>query len=357
MKLDELIRDPIFQLNLLLWMARDQPADTARVTPLFYRWGYRFLMVEAPLPLPPSLVAAVQKTDMEISLAPEPEMILGNPTNHRAVYLEAKKDSFATQSSTSKQARGHLLAAGPAFREVVTPYEIARLCYVLPEERRALMETCLAELKAELVAHKLSPADTSVHGLEKIPGGVSYGWDDEFAAYVGVETERRVLVLRTEGDDTDPSPLLLVYSAEDYSGGAGPNYAREAMLKQAWAWLLCEVQVSDTGAPLALKTDALLTHTTDGIFNFLGKTRQKNLCRLVRERLFVPIRNQWNKPEQARDDIAVALNGQVLSITLRDDLAKAAFADWLEDAKKMRPDYSSLTTEEPMAFDFDREIP
>jgi len=130
----------------------------------------------------------------------------------------------------------------------------------------------------------------------------------------GPSAERRSVVLGTEGDDTDPSPLLLVYSAEDYAGGAGPDYAREAMLKQAWAWLLCEVQVADPGSPLALKIDALLTHTTDGIFNFLGRTRQKNLCRLVRERLFAPIREYWNKGEHKRDDIEVALNGQVLSI-------------------------------------------
>lgn len=357
MKLDELIRDPIFQLNLLLWMARDQPADAARVTPLFYRWGYRFLMVEAPLPLPPPLVAAAQQSGLDIALEPEPEMILGNPANVRALYLEAKRESFSAQSSTSRQARGHLLAAGPAFRTVLTPYQVARLCYVLPEGRRALMEACLSDLKAELAAHALPPADTSVHGLEAAPGGISYVWDDDFAGYVNAGADRHSLVLHAEGDDTDPSPLLLVYSDQDYAGGAGPNYAREAMLKQAWAWLLCEVQVSEAGAPLTFKTDALLTHTTDGIFNFLGKARQKNLCRLARERLFVPIRDHWNKAEQKRDDIVVALNGQVLSISLRDDLAKETFTDWLEDAKKMRPDYTSLPAEEPLSFDFDREVP
>jgi len=196
MKLDELIRDPIFQLNLLLWMARDQPVDAARVTPLFYRWGYRFLMVEAPLPLPPLLVSVVLKSGLEISLEPEPEMVLGNPSNHRALYLEAKRESFSSQSSTAKQARGHLLAAGAAFRDIVTPYEVARLCYVLPEERRTLMEACLAELKSGLAAHALGPADTSIHGLvAELGNGVTYVWDDDFAAYVGAAAERRSVVL------------------------------------------------------------------------------------------------------------------------------------------------------------------
>ncbi len=355
MKLDALIRDPIFQLNLLLWMARDQPESEPRVTPLFHRWGYRFLMVEAPLPLPPLLVQAAQRTGLEISFSPEPEMVLGNPSSHRALYLEAKKESFSARSGTAKQARGHLLAAGAAFREIVTPYQVTRLCYVLPEERRALMEACLDELKAELATHMLGPADTAVHGLVVEPDGVAYVWNDAFAAYVGTE-ERRARVLRTEGDDTDPSPLLLVYSAEDYAGETTPDYAREAMLKQAWAWLLCEVQVAEPGAPLALKTDALLTRTTDGIFNYLGKERQRNLCRLVRDRLFAPIRDHWNKGEHKRDDIEVALNGSVLSISLRDDLAKTNFTDWLEDSKKLRPDFSALSKEEPLAFDFDREI-
>jgi len=356
MKLDALIRDPIFQLNLLLWMALDQPDQVARVKPLFYRWGYRFLMVEAPLPLPPSLVQVAEKSGLDISLAPEPEMVLGNPANHRALYLEAKKESFSAGSSTARQARGHLLAAGPAFRDIVSPYHGARLCYVLPEDRRSLMEACLAELKAELTAHALGAADTSLHGLAAGPQGVDYIWDDAFAAYVGADS-RREQVLPTAGEETDPTPLLLVYSAEDYAGGATPDYAREAMLKQVWAWLLCEVQVAETGVPLAFKTDTLLTLTTGGIFNFLGKERQRNLCRLVKEQLFKPISAHWNEAETKRDDIEVALNGGVLSINLRDELAKAHFTDWLEDGKKLRPDFSALPKEEPLAFDFDREVP
>ena len=347
MKLDALIRDPIFQLNILLWMARDQPENAARVRPLFHRWGYRFLMVETPMPLPPALVAAVESSGLSVSLNPEPEMILGHAERKDALYLEAKKESFSPASTTAKQARGHLLAAGAAFKDIVTPYESALLCYVLPEERRNLMDSCLAELKRELSAHRLGAAETTVHGLEAGAAGISYVWADEFAALVGADT-RRALVLPTEGDETDPSPLLLVYSAEDYAGGDRPDYAREAMLKQVWAQLLCEVQVGEVGtdAALAVKADTLLTRTTDGVFNFLGRERQKSLCRLVTERFFAPIRDHWKKTESEHDDLRVTLNGSVLTVTLRDELAKSNFTDWLEDTRKVRLDFSPLGREE-----------
>lgn len=357
MKLDTLIRDPIFQLNLLLWMARDQPEDAARVTPLFYRWGYRFVMVESPVPLPQEIVVAIKNAGLDSAVNPEPEMILGHTVRQDALYLEAKKESFSVKSTTARQARGHLLAAGDVFKSIVTPYQTARLCYVLPEDRRSLMETCLSSLIDELKSQRLNPARTSVHGLEVSDAGVIYRWDDDFSALVGAGTKHE-LILQSEGDETDPSPLLLVYSAEDYDGGTRPDYAREAMLKQVWAHLLCMVQVSEAGVPLAVKADAILTFTTDGIFNYLGQARQKSLCRLVSERLFAPIRDHWDKADNRRDDIQVALNGSVLTITLKDShKAKINFTDWLEEEKKVRPDYSALSKVEPLAFDFDKQIP
>ena len=352
MKLDELIRDPIFQLNLLLWMARDQPEAAARVQPLFHRWGYHFLMVETPVPLPPALVSAITASGLAITVNPEPEMILGHATRRDALYLEAKRESFSSESSTAKQARGHLLAAGAAFKEVVTPYERALLCYVLPEERRTLMETCLTELRQQLDAHQLGAAEATVFGLEATSAGVNFIWAGEFAAWVGSDA-RRALILKTEGEDTDPSPLLLVYTAEDYSGER-PDYAREAVLKQLWAQLLCEIHLGEVGAELVLsvKADVLLTKTTDGIFNYLGRERQKSLCRLVTERLFQPIREHWRPSEAERDDLRVALNGSVLTVTLRDELAKRTFTDWLEDTKKVRLDFTSLPREEQTGFGF-----
>lgn len=42
MKAEDLIHDPVFQLNLLVWAAKDQPDNEAAVvTPLFSRRGYR----------------------------------------------------------------------------------------------------------------------------------------------------------------------------------------------------------------------------------------------------------------------------------------------------------------------------
>jgi hypothetical protein len=297
-------------------------------------------MVEAPLPLPPATIESIQKSGLAISSAPEPEMILGNLAQTHALCLEAKRESFTPASSTSKQARGYLLATGPSFKEIVTPFQSALLCYVLPEKRRVLMEENLELLKVEMRARQLHPGETSVHGLDATADGVDYVWDSAFAAVVGT-SGTRAQILKSEGPDTDPSPLLLVYSAEDYDSKK-PHYAREAMLKQVWVQLLCEIHTSDPGLPLQAKTDAILTLTTDGIFNYLGRDRQRNLCRFVRERLFEPICNAWNKADSKRDDIQVSLNGNVLTILLRDEFARGVFTDWLEDPKKFNPDYSGL---------------
>ena len=47
-----LVRDPVFQLNILLWMAKEQPAEGYRVRPVFFEHGFKIIYIEQPFPLP-----------------------------------------------------------------------------------------------------------------------------------------------------------------------------------------------------------------------------------------------------------------------------------------------------------------
>src|SRR5688572_26049022 len=119
------IRDPVLQLNLLLWMAREQPEQGYVVYPFFALNGFEWLAVEQPFVFPvatnAAIEAVIERTTMQIHRHPEPELILKRDDDLSALYFEAKKDSFGIASSNSSQARGHLLAAGPAFAEVQKP--------------------------------------------------------------------------------------------------------------------------------------------------------------------------------------------------------------------------------------------
>lgn len=157
MKAESLIRDPVFQLNPLIWMAKEQPAENPVVRPLFHEHGFSMVYVEQPFPLPPELVGRIRRASVAIGERPEPELILGRLSDRRGLYFEAKAESFGPESSTARQARAHLLATGASFAEVMAPCNEALLCHVTPDDRVPMMTACLTKLHAGLTDSGFQP--------------------------------------------------------------------------------------------------------------------------------------------------------------------------------------------------------
>jgi hypothetical protein len=133
MKTEDRLRDPIFQLNLLLWMAKEQPAEGYRVRPLFHQCGFRIIYIENPFPFPEATIQQVAASVLDISQNPEADLILGHDHNGKGLYFEAKANSFGPDSTTAKQGRAHLVATGRVFGEVLAPLKSCLLCYVVPQ--------------------------------------------------------------------------------------------------------------------------------------------------------------------------------------------------------------------------------
>ena len=150
MKVDLLLKDPVFQLNLLLWMAKEQDAENYYVYPLFHQLGFRIIYIETAFAFPEETTRAIQDSGLDISIEPEPDMILGRESDNKALYFEAKANSFSSNSTTCKQARAHLVASGPVFGEVLSPLNACLLCYVVPDSGCGPMSECLTALAKEL---------------------------------------------------------------------------------------------------------------------------------------------------------------------------------------------------------------
>ncbi|MGD0090006.1 MAG: hypothetical protein ABSE73_08805 [Planctomycetota bacterium] len=345
MKTESLLGDPVFQLNLLLWMAKEQPADEYRVNPLFHKLGFKIRFIEDPFNFPETERVAATASGLSISTDPEPELILGRGVDGAALYIEAKKDSFGTQSSNCKQARGHLLATGPAFAEVLAPLKECLLCYVLPADKCQLMAKTLQDLAAQLISKTLRPGRHSVTGLALSTGSIVYSWDAAFRAHTGMAEDFAVLMTDVD-DETDPSPLILVFTDEDSYNPMMTWFYRRAMLEQVRACLLCSLHNWEVGQPYQTSLQALLVKTTDNIFKYLGHKRQTNLIRLVRENLFKRIAEHW-KDKQAG---MVDLSGEVFTVTWKLTGQKDEFLDWLED-RRVTFAGDKPQPEEPLLFD------
>ncbi|MCH8047862.1 MAG: hypothetical protein IID44_29560 [Planctomycetes bacterium] len=351
MKLHSLIRDPVFQLNLLLWMAKEQPKNEYVVKPVFFESGFQLFYIQHPFPFPPESMSAIDSSDLSISKHPEPELLLRRSTDQHALYFEAKAESFSPESTTARQARGHLLAVGDAFAEVFAPLESCLLCYVLPEERRDLMVECLAELTEQMTEQNLSVGETSVHGLAIENQDLLYIWDHRFKQHSGI-VEDSIAVMTGLSEDTDPSPLFLVYSVEDYPDKQNQNLHRRAMIDQIHALLVCALNALPPNTEYERSAEAVLMEMTDGVYEYIGRERQKQMRRLVRNNVFRRIADY----AKDRFDDVVSLESSVLRIQFPTKIRKSSFLDWFEDFKK-----TTFSAEKPVhdpqprLFDDDEE--
>ncbi|HOC57137.1 MAG TPA: hypothetical protein PKI20_16080, partial [Verrucomicrobiota bacterium] len=320
MKSEALIRDPVFQLNLLVWMAKEQPAEGYRVRPFFFQTGFRPMYIQQPFALPEQAQRAIATATLSITAKPEPELLLQRAADKKALYLEAKANSFSPDSTTTKQARGHLLACGPAFGEVMQPLSQALLCYVLPSNKCGPMTDCLTTLAAELRASSFAPGDHSTHGLALNGTDLIYSVDDKFKQFTGT-TESSVVVMRDLQDETDPSPLLLVYSDDDSPDEQHRNHYRQVLLQKFVAILVCDANLLPVGQPYAVTARELCIKATDGVFQYLAGDKQTGMERFIRVNIFGRIAKFWKEKPFS----PVKVEGQSLFINYKDNLAKGEF--------------------------------
>jgi len=159
-------------------------------------------------------------------------------------------------------------------------------------------------------------------------------------------TDDVVTVLDDVAEDTDPSPLLLVFSDEDCGNVEMRDFYRRAVLDQVRACLLCDLHSHALGGKYETSPDSLLVKTTDGIFQYLGRERQKRLRRLVRENIFKKIADYWKERQSG-----ITLVGDQLVVTWRGAGEKDDFLNWIED-RRMRFDAGKPPVESLPLFEW-----
>lgn len=285
-----------------------------------------FAYIENPFPFP--VPVQQQLKDIEdIGKAPNADVIVANSERQSAFYIEAKKDSFGTESSTCRQARAHLIAAGPVFAEVYAPIKNCRLVYALPEKCRSLMEPTLSALSTDVAGRGFIPGAFSVHGFGVENGYVTYTLDAPSVDALGELSKVVPLLPISDDGETDPSPLLLIYTDSDAHNPADRGFYRRILVHQIHAQLLCQLQHCDPSKTIVLNPEDVLMKTSGGTFEFVGGETRKSMRVLVRDNIYKRIVSFWveKNPEVSR------LKGFELTIRFGDDYNKEQFLDWFED--------------------------
>jgi len=188
------------------------------------------------------------------------------------------------------------------------------------------MSECLVELTEQMTERNLSVGEASVHSLAIKNQDLQYVWDDRFKQYSGI-AEDPVALMMGLSEDTDPSPLFLVYSVEDYPDRENQDLLRRAMVNQIHSMLVCALNALPPTTEYQRSAETVLVELTDGIYEYVGRERQKQMRRLVRRNVFRRIA-EYSKD---RFDDVVSLEGGVLRIQFPTKDRKSAFLDWFED--------------------------
>ena len=99
-----------------------------------------------------------------------------------------------------------------------------------------------------------------------------------------------------------------------------------------------------------MTVDEVLVKTTEELFNFLGKQRQKSLRRFVRTNVLGHLFDHWKEKQPG----VMTLAGNELTIQWSTGDQKEEFLEWLEDRRRAFP-LARPPQDQPTLFDMHGE--
>ncbi len=283
---NDLTRDPLFQLNLLLWLTQPLPTESS-IEPLLYRRGFGVYAIAPPLALPLDLQLAAQEAEIRIQAAARPDVVLANQSSRKYGLVECKARSFGAASPTSEQARAFMLMAGPRIAEVLAlaPADVndSILAYLTPEDQRDAFNETLSELKTELDSAKLPTGVFSVLGIEIHATELRLVVDERGGAFFALTPgAHRAMNVESE---TDPRPLYFIpYDPDVQLSGEERQFCKRVLFERIHSGVLACVGRSHVPSEVLLESRGLLNDAMFGMYeNWENPDSEKHMRRLCRE--------------------------------------------------------------------------
>jgi hypothetical protein len=288
---NELIRDPLFQLNALLWLAQPMP-DGSEIRPLLYEQGFTVYAIAPLLGLPPDLHLMAQEAQINMQERLRPDVVLANEGARKFAFTECKESSFGATSSTAEQARSLLVVAGPRAAEVLglAPGQVADslLAFMTPQtEQRPLAQT-LATLYEELDAAQIPAGQFSVLGLASTETEVSIAIDDQASAFFGLPKDNNPFMKRDP--DTDPRPLYFIpYDPDINQSPEEREFCKRVLFERMQSTVVAAVGRARPPCDLPLSVEKILNDAMFGMYgqweNRESAKHMRRLCRRLMDAL------------------------------------------------------------------------
>jgi hypothetical protein len=298
----ELIADPLYQVNLIIWML--QPSTGTPVNCILHDAGYTLRDIEPKLPLPLELANKLKEDRIPCTNPVSPEVVVESRAKE-FVPIECKRTMFGSQpqegqgDSQIRQARSLLLQTPPVLADALglqhTDIRSTHILYLSRDEPSKLQTAGVSELASELRSSGYRTAPFGLLGLRisgnavVVVGGYEPG---TLPSAIASRISTSGVQAHDLGDgSTDPRPLYLipwmpggVSESDDYSEAAFGN----RMLSAAVAVIgpcrpPCDVRL-DIEDLLREATQGLYTKWRDKLVRRALKNNSKKLLKRHIER-------------------------------------------------------------------------
>jgi len=299
LNINELCKDPLFQLNLAIWLAQPQSSEFY-VYPLFYKSQLNIYSIGPLLALPPDIRLAVTEK-INCQDAVRPDLIFEALGKKKLCILECKSSSFGPESSTANQAKTLLLIAGPVISEVLGIGKRGEnegiLCYFIGPDGAELMEETLKILEKEIKDKtKLESGTYGCFEIKPSQTSIILEYPEKVKIFLNLTKDSPVEIIKFE-EDTDPRPLYFIpYDPNIQQTKEEQELSRRILFESMLGHMISKIGGADIPYSITFTTQELLDYATFGLYEIWEDNEaKKHLRRLVKDFLN-QIKNFINEP-------------------------------------------------------------
>jgi len=281
----ELTEDPLFQLNVLLWLSQPLP-EGSDIVPILHQQGFGVYAIAPRLAVPLDLRLAAQHANVAVQDAARPDVVLAREGDGRFALAECKRSSFGPASDTAEQARAFLLIAGPRAAEVLglTSAQVrdSIQTYLLPEHQRNGLQATLEELTRTLASRRLPGAQFAILGLGLSEDALMIMTDSAGSMFYSLpQPAHKVMRLQA---NTDPRPLYFIpYDPDVDLSSRERIFCKRLLFERLQASVLVAIGRAVPPVELRLEINGLLNDAMFGMYalweNRDSARHMRQLCR------------------------------------------------------------------------------
>jgi hypothetical protein len=283
---NELLRDPLFQLNSVLWLAQPMPTG-ADIEPLLYNGGHTVYAIAPPLTVPLDLRLTAREAPLKLQDSVRPDVVLKRVADARFSFVECKANSFGSASSATEQCRSLLAVAGARAAEVLgLPLEqvsTSMLLYVVPEHCQQPLEETLGYLQSELRNARLPASESLPVGLSATDGAINLVVGEAAGGFLGLAVG--VTPFLHHAVDDDPRPLYFIpYDPDIDQTPTERTFSRRLLFERILSTLVAAVGHATPPTQLPFTPAGVLNDATFGMFaQWENRNSARHMTRLWRE--------------------------------------------------------------------------